>query len=368
MMLIGLTVLTLCAVATGVRADTWTCRLLSVDTFVVQGDWGERRAAVWRQETWDGRWALESVGLGGKDEEWSDVKLLNAEGIVIWENRLKGALLSPRGPVFATGNVYGGGVAVYNLRLSDTALYRNVPFGGYPKLSADGTTFGVRGAGSFLLISDAGEELGCPAVGIQSYHLGAISDSGRHFAIYAKDERDDAGYQTPTHVGDGEKGADPRSVRDVDIRHSYSVRVFSRTGALMAEVGPFRTPRAVAFGKGDPDRFAVVTDFEVSIWSMKGALLWWDGSLSPERNSVAGIAHMTDSGCLFVIGQQFAGGNRPLLWSWDGNGTRLAYRVPVPAAARRHGHVSCFRVDGDSLLTLVAESAHIVLSLSKETK
>jgi len=338
MVCVAACLLSACAVQTGVCGKEPTGKLTyyiaSIREKKIQGNWGERTQWVQRQETADGRWALETLGLSGTVDGMADAKMLDSTGTVVWERRIGDAVvLSPVGPAFAAGSSEGGGLEIYNIQVGPNPLF-SVP----PRLDAgvhvsrDGTVFGIAVANVITIVTLRGEVLGrIPAPDSLRGVSIAIADSGRYVAFGGADPRavpqqptggsaaDTPHRSTPVELDakptvpvEDQPGPPPGPrdrPQDVEFQPptmpgaNPRIIVMDRTGKVVGEIRLGRgLPRDIAMSGDDPPNVAVATGSRVSLWTCAGRRIWVDSlSLVGTGRSLTTAISVSDGGRVFAL-------------------------------------------------------------------
>lgn len=345
-------------------------RALDLRSKVAQGEWriadvDARR--IPRQETDGGRWALEVLRLGGAQEAFAEVKLLDSSQTLLWSGVTSANVrLSQTSPAFLSFSRLGPpNLRLYNLEISADPVFQ---LDGYSVSrvcqSFDGRTFGVLAGGRLLALSISGEVLiDVPQPDSTAVMAIAIADHGQYvayaFSRYASDSKrytkkapkssSKPDGQTPFEVlrARGLVGSPPsRSTKSTGhsdrgrslpprydlgstlpglpmVASSYHIGIISRSGTRVSEFSfPRRwtTPHRVVLSKDAPPSVGVATSMGVSLWSDDGSLLWEDSAafMGPNEGLLVQAVHMIDDGRLFVTTSRRG---ESLFWCWNSEGT-----------------------------------------------
>jgi len=349
-----------------------TYYIASVREKKIQGNWGDRAQSVQRQETADGRWALETVILGDTLEGLADAKVLDSAGRVIWEDRIGDrAVLSPIAPAFAVSSSEGSGVVIYNLDAGlEPVFSARQASGEGVRLSRDGTVFGFADVAGFSLVSIRGDLLG--RIAFPESFEGSeieIADSGRYVALAGTDPVvpiPDSSQAPPgdvltrvplnqsrPHAGDSLTGSTrppregPQSSQETALRAlriswpNARVIVFDQAGktvggahleeTLPPGVAQLRQTlrRGIALSGDDPPAIAAAADnLVLSLWTCTGRRLWVDSTTfaGPAWVHLAALCVLPDLQVLAAAGHSQ---DDAALCLWNRSGV-LEARVPLP--------------------------------------
>ncbi|MEW5702187.1 MAG: hypothetical protein AB1792_08165 [Candidatus Zixiibacteriota bacterium] len=389
--------LTACAFQTGICGThpkgKLTYYIASIREKKIQGNWGERAQWVQRQETADGRWALETVGVNEeKAEDTYDAKFLDSSGAVIWEGRYSySATLSPVAPAFATFYCGGPGLQIYNMDVGLTPVFTapEAALGGV-LLSRDGSVFGFTDVAGFALVSVRGELLG--HIRFPDSFAGisiAIADSGRYVAFGGTDPWVPApasavpvpadSFPAPRRlmVPTGPDGRPMQDRRDsipnpvpmvsaVPMTWANSrVVVLDRTGKVAGTIHLGRwLPYCVTFSNGDPPLVTISRGRRISMWDFAGHRIWED-SLTLERMGCwlgEGIK-VTETGCAIAVIVGPEDDANLLVWTKEG-----ALRPPLalPSLPRPTGAYALAPVARDS--SIVIQTEHMAMTVRESSR
>jgi hypothetical protein len=346
-----------------------TYYIASVREKKIQGNWGDRAQWVQRQETADGRWALETVGLGEKQEGLADAKMLDSTGAVVWEGRVYDVtVLAPSAPAFAATSSEGGGLEIYNLAVGPRPAFAapELPVGEI-QLSRDGSVFVVPVEGTVWIISLSGKvlyQVSAPD-SLRGVSIAAAS-GGRYVAFGGADPWLPPPRPAPSSAADtlrlleklrrlGTPVTPAEIQRDSstgpDDRHEGAefqrltlpgpnprVIVRDQTGETVGEIRLERgLPYTIALSEDDPPRVAIATGDRVSLWSSSGVRIWEDSLDFAEGPGLLTKAlNITTDGRLFAITAHFSGPS--VLWAWGPDGTLdTQLNLPPDFEANRRG-------------------------------
>jgi len=364
-----------------------TYYIASVREKKIQGNWGEHAQSVQRQETADGRWALEILCLGGFYEGHADVKVLDSAGAVVWEGRTgDGIVMSPVAPAFAASSSMGGGLEIYNLQIGPTPIFTVPPSSeAGAHLSRDGTVFGVAAENVITIVTLRGEVLGrIPAPDSLRGVSIAIADSGRYVAFGGTDPWVPASasadavpvdsFPTPRRLMIP-RGPDRRPMqnrRDSAMATvpmtpvlpitwaNPRVVILDRTGRVEGTIHLQRgLPQSIAFSVDDPPGVAVATGERVSLWTFAGKRIWEDSvTLGRTGRSLNSALRVSNSGHVLAV---MAGSmSDAAIYVWRGEGVFDSVIV-LPVDLNPPPDRCTWPTSGDSCVLIQGESTVVIV-------
>lgn len=316
---------------------------------------------VGRQVSMDGSWALEHGPMDEREEEASEVRVVDSAGHVLWQ-RIVGSncMLSTSQMAFMAHSDYGGAATLYNIELSPDPVY--VLDGGVLQeiQSLDGS--------AFALLTRSSSHQSLELVTVQGKHLAsisfadtidihclAVSDSGRYVVVGVTESLDRFMIAKPFPFSTSQRVARP-SPTGPRQREIYLFRQNGQAVATIPLPNDRSFPRATALSPNDPPLIAVATDMTVMLMDVSKGVLWVDSIGSARRLPKVLVLHASADSTLYALTGFSPNTN---FWSWDSKG-RLVACLQLPSEFEAG---LATRISAPSPQDITIENDHQVLRL-----